>query len=132
MRRCYYCLLLIILTALSVRAQNSLSKSRQSSFYTYIYPIDDVNLESLYKGNDLDEKTLIAPIDSFLTDSKKTPSLPRGNYLQITVLKNELRYSLIEKRTAYVELLNNRSDLQFVVVDVQGKEKSLPDLRSKC
>lgn len=122
MRRCYYCLLLIILTALSVRAQNSLSKSRQSSFYTYIYPIDDVNLESLYKGNDLDEKTLIAPIDSFLTDSKKTPSLPRGNYLQVDVLKNELRYSLIEKRTAYVKLLNNRSDLQFVVVDVQGKE----------
>lgn len=117
-----YCLLLILLTQLSAIAQSSLRKSSQTSFYTYIYPVDDAQLESLYKGDKFRESILNNPVDSFLTSNKELPALRKGNYLKVYVEGNELRYSLIEKRSAYLKLLDNRSDLQFIVVDLSGEE----------
>src|SRR5690606_23612713 len=83
-----YCLLLILLTQLSAIAQNSLRKSSQTSFYTYIYPVDDSQLESLYKGEKLRESILNNPVDSFLTSNKELPALRKGNYLKVYVEGN--------------------------------------------
>lgn len=122
MDRLGYCLLLILLSNASAIAQSSLSKSIRTSFYTYIYRIDETNLESLYKGEELDERILIHPIDSIRTGKKELPVLKKGNYVEVYVARNELHYSLIEKRSAYLKLLDNRIDLQFIVVDTSGNE----------
>jgi TonB-dependent SusC/RagA subfamily outer membrane receptor len=106
----------------SAFAQKSLTKSRQSSFYTYIYPVNDETVKSLYQGKKLDENILQTPIDSFLTTGGKVPNLGQGNYLKVLVEKNQLHYSLIENRSAYLKLLDNRKDLQFILTDILGKE----------
>lgn len=116
----YYCLLLVLLLSFSGFAQNSLDRSRQRSFYTYIYPIDEANLERLYNGYQLDERVLVTPIDSFKTDGKPVRVLPTGNFVKVYVAKDELHYSLIENRSAYLKVLDHRADLQFIVVDVSG------------
>jgi len=63
---------------------------------------------------------LVTPIDSFKTDGKPVRVLPTGNYVKVYVAKDELHYSLIENRSAYLKVLDNRADLQFIVVDVSG------------
>lgn len=122
MDRLCYCLLLVLLSNASAIAQSPLSKSIQTSFYTYIYQIDETALERLYKGEKLDERILINPVDSFKTGKRELPVLKRGNYVEVYVDKNELRYSLLEKRSACLKLLDNRTDLQFIIVDMSGNE----------
>jgi hypothetical protein len=121
MTRVYFCLFLLSLSYSAI-AQRSLSKSRQTSFFTYIYPVNEETVRSLYNGRKLDEGVLRTPIDSLLTTKGLFPFLPQGNYLKVYVEKNDLHYSLIENRTAYLKLLDNRKDLQFIVVDSSGRE----------
>ena len=118
--RFHLSIFLLLLTSISSFAQHSLSTSRQSSKYILIYPIDDPNLEKLYKGEQLDESILKAPIDSCLTDHCTFPELPQGNYLKVFAQQNALMYSLFERPSATIKLLQNKKDLQFLVLDPQG------------
>lgn len=88
-----YLYLFFFLCFSSTFAQKSLTKSRQSSYYTYIYPISDETVKSLYHGKKLDESILKNPIDSFLTTGGKSPILNQCNYLKVWVEKNQFFYS---------------------------------------
>ena len=103
----YKCFLsfFLFLASFSAFAQKSLSKTSQSSFYTYIYPITDQEVKSLYLSRQLNQALLKNPIDSFLTIKNSQPILPQGNYVKVHVEKNKLHYDLIENRSAYVTLL---------------------------
>jgi TonB-dependent SusC/RagA subfamily outer membrane receptor len=74
-----------------------------------------------YPHKNLDEQILRNPIDSFKTNDKWENTLPPGNYMKVAAKKNELTYSLIEKRSANLKLLTNNYDLRFILVDQAGK-----------
>lgn len=46
----------------------------------------------------------------------KQPALPHGNYVKVHVENNKLHYDLVENRSAYVKLLDNRKDVQFILI----------------
>jgi TonB-dependent SusC/RagA subfamily outer membrane receptor len=113
--------LLLVMLASWCFAQKPLTNSRQSSFYTYIYKLDDGGVLNFYKfpGTPPDEKILRHPIDSFKTDCAKywENHLPAGNYLKVYAEKNKLVYKLIENHTAWLKLMPNDYDLRFVFAD---------------
>ncbi|WP_256010184.1 alpha-2-macroglobulin family protein [Desertivirga xinjiangensis] len=118
----YFTLLLLLVTNYAAFAQKSLHKSRESSYLTYIYPLNEETVKSLLKNKALDERVLKNPVDSFRTKSTYKDHLPPGNYLKVFAEKNLLHYSLLEKRTASLKLLHNGKDLQFILLDREGNE----------
>ena len=121
MHKSFICTFLLLAT-FSAFSQKPLRYSRRSSYYTYVYTVNEALVKSLYEGKKLDENALKSPIDSFLTQGKARPSLPLGNYLQVFAERNELRYSLIENRSTNLKLLDNRHDLQFILLDDKGDQ----------
>ena len=122
MKSLFTVLLLITGIAISAFSQNKLSQSRQSGLYTYLYKADGRTVEAFYKHQKLDEGMLIHPIDSFLTSTGTMPKLPAGNYIKVLAHLNELEYELIERPTARLQLLDNRKDLQFILLDENAHE----------
>ena len=108
----------------TVIAQNKLSTSLQSGDYTYLYRADEKTVEGFYRHKKFDEKLLTNPVDSFLTNSGQMPSLPAGNYIKVSARVDKLQYELIEKPTAYLQLLDNRKDLQFILLDRESQQIS--------
>jgi TonB-dependent SusC/RagA subfamily outer membrane receptor len=104
-------------------AQRTLTNSRYQSYYTYIYKITTADVAKLYKSPDrlIDEKILHNPVDSFKTDKHWENTLPPGNYLRVSAIKNKLNYELIENHTAFIKLLHNDYDQRFIFLDKQGK-----------
>ncbi|RCH56360.1 hypothetical protein DJ568_00425 [Mucilaginibacter hurinus] len=115
--------ILICLSAVYCHAQNKLTTSRTSSYYTYIYKISDTDLLKLYKNPDLkpDEKMLGHPIDSVKNEYYFDEDLlPPGNYLKVKAEKNTLSFKLIEKRTAFVHILRSEKKIDFILTDRAG------------
>ena len=115
-------LFFITLCFIACFAQKPLTTSRQSSYYTYIYKLEDQDVEKFYKqpNETLDEKMLHHPIDSFKTDRYWENTLPPGNYLKVWAEKNRLKYVLIENHTLELKLMQNDNDLRFIFLDRQG------------
>ncbi|WP_207424775.1 carboxypeptidase-like regulatory domain-containing protein [Desertivirga brevis] len=122
MKKFLACLVLISILTLSALCQTSLINSRNSSYYTYIFPASNSEVENFYKHKQFKDDLLKAPVDSFLTSAGKMPAVPAGNYIKVMVIENQLHYELIENRTAYLKILNNRKDFQFVLTDKESKE----------
>ncbi|RKR85720.1 TonB-dependent SusC/RagA subfamily outer membrane receptor [Mucilaginibacter gracilis] len=115
---------LLLFVADVAMAQKPLSYSSVSSYYTYIYPVKDADVEQLYSDKKylLDDKILGRPINSALTNRFKMPVLKPGNYLKVYVTENKLEYKLIEQHSAFIKVLDNHTDLRFVVLDTLGNE----------
>lgn len=103
-------------------AQKSLTNSRTGSHYTYIYTIDEDLVKALYSGKHPDQKQFKNPVDSFLTGRSYLGKLPAGNYLKVNAENNQLKYSLLEERSAILKPIHNGRDLQFILVDTKGNE----------
>ena len=115
---------LLIAISINALAQKPLTNSRTGSVYTYIYRLDEPALALLYSGKPplIIDKILTTPIDSFLANKPKAIKLPAGNYLKVTARENKLQYELVEQHTAYLHLLEDQRDIQFVLMDGQGSE----------
>jgi TonB-dependent SusC/RagA subfamily outer membrane receptor len=114
--------LLLIVCTTTMFAQRPLTKSRESSYYTYIYKLSPADVISFYrskqkKGN---QELLHTLVDSFKTHKYWENTLPPGNYLKVYAQKNALAYSLIENHTAYVKILRNDFENRFTLSDKQG------------
>ncbi|RXF67640.1 carboxypeptidase-like regulatory domain-containing protein [Arcticibacter tournemirensis] len=112
---------LIILIS-STKAQKPLTNSRQGSYYTYIYRLDDETVKRFYSKKMMPNEIVDAAVDSFLTDKPRPLHLQPGNYLEVSTLKNKLQYKLLQRRSAYLKILENRHDLQFVLSSINGEK----------
>lgn len=104
-------------------AQISLTGSRQTSYYTYIYKLNDNDILNFYLHPEmqLDDRILQHPIDSFRTGKNWKNTLPQGNYAMAHIEKNSLVYQVIENHSAFLQTLTNNYDLRFLITDKEGK-----------
>jgi len=116
-------ILLLCLCTTYCFGQKKLTDSRTGSYYTYIYKISDDALLKLYQHPDVypDDKILQRPVDSVITgkmymDDKLLP----GNYLKIYADQDLMQYSLVEKHTAYMHLLNGAKKQAVLFTDRDG------------
>lgn len=115
---------LLVLPMLSgVTYGQDLLHSRQSSFYTYIYKINDREAEQIYKNNlwEVDQKFFHTLVDSFPTDSAFVKNLPIGHYLRVYTEKNRLRIDITSVQDFDVMILNNNTDLAVQVYNLKGE-----------
>jgi TonB-dependent SusC/RagA subfamily outer membrane receptor len=118
-----FCLIvLVFFCTIICHAQKPLTNSRQSSYYTYLYKINDADLLKRYQQPDTDPKDteLKHPVDSFKTGKYWENKLPAGNYYKVYAEKNRLVYKLIENHSAFLRVLANTNELQFSLADKVG------------
>lgn len=122
MKQHYFILLLLFLSLVSVDAQE-LADSRIGSYYTYIYQITDDEAEQIYNSDVLhvDQAILHTLIDSFPCGEKYEKQLPLGHYLKTYTQENQQKFSITTVNHCEAFVLNNSTDLQVQVYDLQGK-----------
>ena len=94
-------------------AQQNLSGSRQTSYYTYIYKITTGEVLTLYRSemNKVSEKYLHSLTDSFRTMEDDEPVLAPGNYLYMLAKDNQLDFTLKSVGDVHYKPVNNGRDL---------------------
>ena len=113
-------LLLSFLFTFNAFAQNKLSKSKQASYATFVYKINDAEVVSVLskeKTNDSFYHTLIS--SDYYKDYKKA-DLPYGNYLLVDASGAAINSSLHSENNVLLQFINNEKDFQFYITDVQG------------
>lgn len=105
-----------------VEAQDLL-KSRQSSFYTYIYKITEKEAREIYKKDVwvVDSTFFHSLIDSFPTDSDYRKTLAQGHYIKTFAFENKQKVSITSIQEIDVFLLNNNTDLSIQIYDLDGE-----------
>jgi alpha-2-macroglobulin len=103
-------------------AQKSLSNSRKTSVYTYIYKITKQEANTLYKSgmSKADEKYLHSLVDSFKTDDD-VPKLIDGNYLFTYAKDNRLVFEFHSEGDVECKLINNNRDLVVALHSKTGE-----------
>jgi TonB-dependent SusC/RagA subfamily outer membrane receptor len=129
--------LLIFLTVglhVNIRAQ-ALLDSRHSSYYTYLYKLTDKEAKKIYKKDlwVVDTSFFHTLVDSVATDSLQYLALPRGHYLRAFTDKDQLRLSITSVPGFDVRIVNNNTDLNIRIYDLEGfeVEDAKVTLRSK-
>lgn len=128
MRKFYLAMIILqIITTSSVVAQDLL-ESRRSSYYTFIYKINNEQAKTLYKDIwNIDTTLLQNLFDFYPTDSVYKQDLPVGHYAFIKTKGSNLECELKSVNNLNMNLLNNHRDLILVFNDLQGEE--LPNLK---
>lgn len=121
--------LLILMLLIAIHqgyAQGKLADSPQSGKYTRIYRLTDqetfdiaVKSQSVIKDSFF--HTLV---DSFYYDNKVVyqGKLAYGNYLYVSVLKNQLLYYLVPVQNVDLNFINDLKNVQFSISDTEGRE----------
>lgn len=117
-------ILILLLCGLQAAAQKGLSTSPTQAPYTYVYQIPDKAFPAIYRSQN-DESFIkglfTTPVDSFLTNIPQRRPLPPGNYLLVTAVGNQLRYSVDVVHNAAITVLNNNRDLIMVFNNEAGE-----------
>ena len=105
-------------------SQTSLTKSRKSSRYTYIYKLTDQEAKEIVSTSKiaLIKPSLSQPVDSFPNTDREMykKALPFGNYLAIGAFGNQVQYEFMPMPNVSVDFLRNSLDLRFVLTDAQN------------
>lgn len=103
-------------------AQQQLNNSRQSGYFTYIYKLGDKDMLNIALNGvrAINDSFFHTPVDSFAIAKTYNKTLPYGNYLYVSAIKNRLNYSLIDERNVDIAIVNNLHNLQFYVKDKKG------------
>lgn len=124
---------IILLVSIVVYGQNTtLSKSRSSGHYTYIYKLSNQQVIDFdtyrNKGKIKKLKQLFVQfqlVDSIATDSIKIPKLSFGNYLLVRANRGFVEGKIHNVHSFYTKLYNGDEHLVFGVYDINGK--SIPN-----
>ncbi|WP_298648955.1 carboxypeptidase-like regulatory domain-containing protein [uncultured Proteiniphilum sp.] len=73
--------------------QNSLPASRRSSSELFVYKLDRKDVRNLYLKEKNLEESMLHTFVMRCTEAKDIPALPRGNYIWVKVVDNNLEYS---------------------------------------
>ncbi|WP_421944338.1 alpha-2-macroglobulin family protein [Pedobacter sp.] len=105
-------------------AQNKLSKSKESGYYTYIYKITDKETAQIAEKGKLgfNESFLHTQIDSFYTAKGYKKILPFGNYIYLSAYKNALNYHYHSEKNIDLQFINNLKEFQFYLTDKKGNQ----------
>ena len=100
----------------------TLLDSRQTSYYTYIYKLTEVEAKKIYKKDlwVVDQSYFHSLVDSIPTDSSYDIELPFGHYLKTYTEKNKLKFSITTIQDFDVQIVNNNTDLNIQVYDSAG------------
>ncbi|MEO5600884.1 MAG: carboxypeptidase-like regulatory domain-containing protein [Cyclobacteriaceae bacterium] len=126
MQRFYIIISFLILSfqANDVRAQD-LADSRTSSYYTFIYKLNNEQAQELYSDMwNLENSYLNTLHDFFPIDSLYNKTLPIGHYLFVSAKNGDFSGELQSVNNIDIKLLNNHRDLMMVFYDSTGKEIS--------
>jgi len=107
-----------------------LATSKQTSPYTYIYPVKPCDVRKLLKNSNhsFPEKLLQLPVDSFPTDSLYKKKLPTGHYLYVKAVSNQVNAVLVSINTIQVQALNHNRDLNLFIHHM-GDSLPIPDAK---
>ena len=113
--------LLILLFSTNTYGQKLL-KSRQTSYYTYIFKISDHEAKKVYKKGlrIIDESYFHTLVDSFCTDSIYSGTLDIGHYLRAHSDKDKLSLEITTVQNYGVYVVNNNTDLSVQIIDNKG------------
>lgn len=105
-------------------AQNKLTNSPQSGYYSYIYKLTDKEAFNIASSGRqvINDGFLHTLVDSFYTARPYLKKLPYGNYLQVRVLKNQFDYKLLAENNVMLQFINNKQDFQFTISDLKGNQ----------
>lgn len=122
LRKNIFLFLPLIFCTATLFAQKPLTKSRQSSYYTYLYKLTPAEVLQFYKLGDKepDAKVFHTLADSFKTDKSWENKLPAGNYLRVRAKNNKLEYALIENHSAFLRMFSGNLEQRFALADKQG------------
>jgi TonB-dependent SusC/RagA subfamily outer membrane receptor len=124
-------LLLVFLCNIS-GAQN-LIESRQTSYYTYIFKLNNDEARKVYKKDQwqVDESYFHTLVDSFPTDSAYRMDLPVGHYIKVYTDKNKLKFHITSVQNFDVMIAKNNTDLAINVYDLEGNIVPDADVKSR-
>ncbi|QCK14546.1 hypothetical protein [Mangrovivirga cuniculi] len=113
--------ILFIIGFLKISAQDLL-ESRKTSPFTYIYQITDQEAKLIYNTKivKLDSTFFHTKIDSFPTDKGYDEKLPPGHYLKTFSYGGEQKIEMTSIRDFNIYSLNNTSDLDIQIYDLEG------------
>ncbi|SDX44869.1 carboxypeptidase-like regulatory domain-containing protein [Hymenobacter psychrophilus] len=122
-------LLLLLLPAGSVRAQQPLARARQQSYQTKVFRLTDAQARHLYERGLATAQTdfFAQPVDSFPTSQadslgpKRLAARPPGYYLVARTEGPELVYWLFGRTDRQLAVLDNQQDLTLVLRDSLGR-----------
>ncbi|MDP4203122.1 MAG: carboxypeptidase-like regulatory domain-containing protein [Bacteroidota bacterium] len=102
--------------------QTSLLTSRRTSYYTYIFKIDNLQARKIYKKgiSGTDESLFVNLCDSFPTDSIYHKKLPVGHYLYANSCENRLDMEFKSSNNCSIYLANNNTDFSVLVYNTAG------------
>jgi len=103
-------------------AQNKLSRSKDSGYFTYIYKITEKETAEIAgKGKSgFNESFLHTQIDSFYTSQGYKKDLPFGNYIYLSTNQNKLNYFYKAVKNVDLQFINNLKEFQFYLTDQKG------------
>jgi TonB-dependent SusC/RagA subfamily outer membrane receptor len=119
----YKILLLAIILLNSIYAESQrLLTSRKTSFYTYIYRLNDDEAKQIYRKDTwiVDSSFFHTLVDSFPTDSQYNIRLPAGHYLETYSKQNNQHINITTVQDFNVVVLNNNTDLCLQIYDLKG------------
>ena len=127
----YLLTLLTFLIGCNIVSAQNLIESRQTSYYTYIFKLDENEARSIYKKDlwKVDDSYFHTPVDSFPTDSIYDRELPAGHYLKVYTEKNKLKFDITSVQNFDVMIAGNNTDLVIQVYDNEGN--IIPDAEVK-
>lgn len=115
-------LFVILFVAAHSSAQNKLSSSTTSGYYTYIYKITDKETaEIASKANTaFKESFLHTLVDSFYTVKGYKKALSFGNYIYFSINNGKANYNYQPVRNVDLQFVNNQKEFQFYLTDNKG------------
>ncbi|MEN8229207.1 MAG: carboxypeptidase-like regulatory domain-containing protein [Bacteroidota bacterium] len=96
--------------------------SRETSFYTYIFKLNDQEARKIYKKDlwQVDESYFHTLVDSIPTDSTFRNNLPVGHYLKVHSEKNKLKFNITSVQNFDVMIAKNNTDLALQIYGLDG------------
>lgn len=127
----YLLTLLIVLLECNILPAQNLIESRQTSYYTYIFKLDNREAGNIYKKDiwKVDDSYLHTRVDSFPTDSVYKKNLPVGHYLKVHTERNKLKFDITSVQGFDVMIARNNTDLIIRVFDNEGRVIPDADVR---
>jgi alpha-2-macroglobulin len=109
-----------------VSAQN-LNSSLKTSRYKYLFKLENQENKRMFdsKNKDFDVSFLHTLVDS-ISINKPLPSLKNhGNYVWVYASQNRLNYHRVSNIPFNIEILKNKRDLSFTILDYFSKPKHI-------
>lgn len=113
---------LLLLLLCNISSSQNLIESRETSYYTYIFKLNDKEARNIYKKDlwQVDDSYLHSVVDSIPTDSVYKKNLPAGHYLKVYTDKNKLKFDVTSVQDFDVMIARNNTDLVIKVYDAEG------------